>query len=319
METITYEDKVALIDDPSIADINKVTADDMNEIKRVVNANAQSGGGGESLKVGTILEFAGDTPPTGYLLCDGSAVSRTTYSDLFNVIGTTYGTGDGSTTFNLPNLKGRVPVGLDSSDTDFDTLGETGGSKYLQRHKHQTYVDRNTGTTGTGNYYPIAQITTASNYVDNNICEPVGDGNSGNLQPYIVVNYIIKASAVTPTTATVVDTYSESTTDAYSANFVNGEIEKIGKLLWSGNFTSGSITVPGLNDYNCIAVSVGGVLCIGNKNYGGNNYVSYGALTISNMAYRVNTTGDTMEINSYDKGGSNGTAQQPITAIYGIF
>lgn len=55
------------------------------------------------IKTGMEIVFAGSTAPTGYLLADGSAVSRTTYSDLFDVIGTTYGTGDGSTTFDLPD------------------------------------------------------------------------------------------------------------------------------------------------------------------------------------------------------------------------
>lgn len=56
------------------------------------------------IPVGTILPYGGSTAPEGYLLCNGQAVSRTTYSDLFDVIGTTYGTGDGNTTFNLPAL-----------------------------------------------------------------------------------------------------------------------------------------------------------------------------------------------------------------------
>ena len=56
---------------------------------------------------GSVMIWAGTTVPTGYLLCDGSAVSRTTYSDLFSAIGTTYGVGDGSSTFNLPNFQGR--------------------------------------------------------------------------------------------------------------------------------------------------------------------------------------------------------------------
>jgi microcystin-dependent protein len=67
--------------------------------------------------------------PTGYLLCDGTAVSRTTYATLFAVISTAFGAGDGSATFNLPNLKGRVPVGLDAAQTEFDVMGETGGAK----------------------------------------------------------------------------------------------------------------------------------------------------------------------------------------------
>lgn len=78
---------------------------------------------------GVINMWATTTAPTSWLLCDGTAVSRTTYAALFAVISTTYGTGDGSTTFNVPNLKGKVPVGRDSADTSFDTMGELGGSK----------------------------------------------------------------------------------------------------------------------------------------------------------------------------------------------
>ena len=62
------------------------------------------------VKAGTIIPWPVSTLPKGWLLCDGSAISRTTYKSLFSVIGTTYGTGDGSTTFNLPN--GRIPVAL---------------------------------------------------------------------------------------------------------------------------------------------------------------------------------------------------------------
>lgn len=62
---------------------------------------------------GTIHAFAGGQAPQGYLLCQGQAISRSVYPGLFAAISTTYGTGDGSTTFNLPDLQGRVPVGLD--------------------------------------------------------------------------------------------------------------------------------------------------------------------------------------------------------------
>ena len=78
---------------------------------------------------GVINMWATTTAPTSWLLCDGTAVSRTTYAALFAVISTTYGVGDNSTTFNLPNLKGKVPVGRDSADSSFDTMGETGGAK----------------------------------------------------------------------------------------------------------------------------------------------------------------------------------------------
>ena len=64
---------------------------------------------------GMVLPFAGAAAPEGFLLCDGSAVSRTTYGDLFAAIGTAYGAGDGSTTFNLPDLRGRVAAGREVS------------------------------------------------------------------------------------------------------------------------------------------------------------------------------------------------------------
>src|SRR5690606_9327728 len=67
--------------------------------------------------------------PTNWLECNGQAVSRTTYADLFAIIGSTHGAGDGATTFNVPDLRGRVIVGLATGDADFDTLGGTGGVK----------------------------------------------------------------------------------------------------------------------------------------------------------------------------------------------
>jgi len=67
-------------------------------------------GAGTILPAGLIFPYAGSSVPTGWLYCDGSAVSRTTYAALFTAISTTWGTGDGSTTFNLPNLQGRTLI-----------------------------------------------------------------------------------------------------------------------------------------------------------------------------------------------------------------
>jgi microcystin-dependent protein len=77
--------------------------------------------------VGGLMPFAGGTAPDGYRICDGSAVSRVTYQTLFNVIGTTWGVGDGSTTFNLPDLRQRFLLGKAASGTG-NTLGATGGT-----------------------------------------------------------------------------------------------------------------------------------------------------------------------------------------------
>ena len=70
---------------------------------------------GIAFPTGVVLPFAGSSIPNGWLLCDGSAVSRVVYSSLFNVIGETYGAGDGSTTFNLPDLREAVPKGAGST------------------------------------------------------------------------------------------------------------------------------------------------------------------------------------------------------------
>ena len=76
--------------------------------------------------IGVLFPFGGASAPSGFLLCDGSAVSRTTYADLFAVVGTAYGVGNGATTFNLPDLRQRFPLGKAVSGTGA-TLGGTGG------------------------------------------------------------------------------------------------------------------------------------------------------------------------------------------------
>ena len=76
-------------------------------------------------EVGTIKPWGKSTAPVGYVLCDGTAISRTTYVDLFTVISTTYGVGNGSTTFNVPNLQGKTPQGYDGNTYN---LAATGGA-----------------------------------------------------------------------------------------------------------------------------------------------------------------------------------------------
>lgn len=80
---------------------------------------------------GIVVQFAGTVAPSGWVLCDGTAYSRTnaTYSRLFTAISTTYGPGDGITTFNVPDFRGRFPVALSVADAEFNALGETGGTK----------------------------------------------------------------------------------------------------------------------------------------------------------------------------------------------
>lgn len=196
-----------------------------------------TGGGmptGDTFPIGAISPYAGSTAPTNWLLCDGSAISRVTYADLFTAIGTTYGSGDGSTTFNLPNLKGRVAVGRDTSQTEFDTLGETGGEKThaLTNSELPTSIgsfkslswDSSDDTTGIFSKEELATDRTATSGSDFGTRRYIlsGGGQAHNiLQPYITLNYIIKAFQSAGTVANVTTTTTSSNTDTYSCNYIN--------------------------------------------------------------------------------------------------
>lgn len=151
------------------------------------------------IPAGITAPFAGSTAPSGWLLCDGSAVSRSTYARLYAVISTSYGTGDGTTTFNLPNLKGRVAVGRDSVQTEFDTIGETGGAKThtlttteMPVHSHVVQPTMGIGSSSAGHGFvdgANARSTAPAGWST----QTAGSGGAhNNLQPYIVTNYIIK-------------------------------------------------------------------------------------------------------------------------------
>ena len=144
---------------------------------------------------GALLAYGGSSAPTGWLLCDGTAVNRTTYADLFAVIGTTYGVGDGSTTFNLPALRSRFPVGAGS----FAVLGANEGSAEAARTTAHTHL---AGTLDTVPYtMDDAQNTTATGSSGrlqgnaNNITHnhPITGSTAATANvPYTSVNWIIK-------------------------------------------------------------------------------------------------------------------------------
>lgn len=190
-----------------IGNLNNLNTTDKSSIVNAINDVIHKTDLLGSEPVGSILPYCGNEAPPGYYICDGRAISRENNADLFNVIGTTYGSGDGSTTFNLPDLKGRVVIGLDVNDTDFDTLGETGGEKThtltvdeLAPHNHNVKVKMNASGFGDG------YLTSASGYdyiTSNSPINSTGEGQAhNNLQPYIVINYIIKAEGTEPATMT---------------------------------------------------------------------------------------------------------------------
>jgi len=177
--------------------------------------------GAVSAPAGAIEAYAGSTAPTGWLLSFGQAVSRTTYANLFAVISTTYGSGDGSTTFNLPDMRGRAVAGVDNmGGTDAgrlsisNTLGTTTGtetitltSAEMPSHTHTQNIHGHAfsdpgfipGVTnisvsggGTGFY---GRTVTQGLFVGDATATNQNTGGGGahnNMQPTIVLNYIIK-------------------------------------------------------------------------------------------------------------------------------
>lgn len=171
--------------------------------------------------VGSGMDYYGTEAPLNYMFADGRELSRTEYAELFKIIGTTYGAGDGSTTFNLPDKRTRVTVMKDNGT--FNTLGKTGGAETHQ-HKYgfqyATFYDMISleGNTQTGllNYSDSTNfiLTGGDNKVNNlitNYNSGVGESRttkgadyhrliantstSSTLQPYLVCNYIIKVSS----------------------------------------------------------------------------------------------------------------------------
>lgn len=179
--------------------------------------------------IGEIKTYAGSSAPTGWLICDGHAVSRETYSKLFGVIGTTYGSGDGSTTFNLPNLNGRVPLGKGEIAENTSTywgsvsasevncpLGERGGEAWhtlttnqipahthgsVGDHRHLDYhssANRGSGNTSTRTG-PYGYTTSGASGVTGGAAgghehNSVGGGaRHNNMMPYTAVSFLIYA------------------------------------------------------------------------------------------------------------------------------
>lgn len=185
----------------------------LTSLERRLARAAGGGGSGGGMPAGSIAPYAGQFAPAGWLFPDGSAVSRATFPGLFAAIGTTYGAGNGSTTFNLPNLIGRVPVGRAAGDPQFGALGQSGGAKTHTLGLPE--VPRVTGSVAyhggeggsnmwnaagafggatLGSYRAPASGSTpgASSMQTLTFDNGGGGGSHNNLQPYLVVNYIIK-------------------------------------------------------------------------------------------------------------------------------
>jgi microcystin-dependent protein len=175
----------------------------------------------EIMPAGTVTQTARITAPTGWLLCEGQAVSRTIFARLFDAIGTTYGTGDGSTTFTLPNLRGRVPVGRDTTQTEFDVLGEAGGDKtvslteaQLPSHSHTTPNHSHTfsGTTSENGFH--AHNASQPYRIYNGVVQINGEGIAGGPAGTNFGNFNAMPTFSTSGSGSHTHTYSGTTSNA---------------------------------------------------------------------------------------------------------
>jgi microcystin-dependent protein len=152
--------------------------------------------------IGAVLSWITNSPPSKWVICDGRAISRTTYGDLFTVIGTAFGAGDGSTTFNLPDLRGRTPVGTDSTTlagaanrvtTGSNTLAGSGGAERValsiaEMPAHQHGLQTQSAVAASG-----AAIAVPNNSTGNTTLTQAIGGSSAhqNMPPYLCLNWII--------------------------------------------------------------------------------------------------------------------------------
>lgn len=163
---------------------------------------------GSSTPIGTITAYGGSTAPSGWLMCNGAAVSRTKYSLLFDVIGTIYGDGDGSTTFNLPDMSGKTAIGSSASHV----LGATGGEEShaltaSELPKDYASIFARLNSSNVPNVYPRSGAThktesedytplslSGNTGTDIDVITFSGDGKAFNvMQPYLSVSHIIYA------------------------------------------------------------------------------------------------------------------------------
>ena len=198
----------------------------------------------QAVPAGVISQFAGASAPSGYLLCDGSAVSRTTYSALFAALDTTYGAGNGTTTFNLPNLQNRIPVGK-GADVAFDVLGETGGSKTVTLAEANMAPHTHSGSTGNQSADHTHSGSTGNVSADHTHSGATGTVSSGHTHGFstggISANHTHSGPSHNHSVTAVIDRFSLSRAAGTSAFFSASAAEATG-TSFSGTQQTGTVS-----------------------------------------------------------------------------
>ena len=197
----------------------------------------------ESMPSGAIQMYGGSTAPTGYLLCNGGAVSRASYSDLFAVIGTTYGIGDGSTTFNVPDLRQKFPLGKAASGTG-NTLGDTGGAidhtHSVPAHYHGKGTLATANDTHSHTYSGTTSSDTHSHTMTN---QPTGTTGYGQTSP-ISGNAVTSLTTQSTSSDTHNHTYSGTTANDTHNHGLTGSVGNTGGVNGDAAMTSGTNNPP---------------------------------------------------------------------------
>ena len=314
----------------------------------------------QTTPVGVIEAFAGVNAPAGWLFCDGSAVSRIQYPELFSALGTTYGSGDGSTTFNLPDLRGRVPAGKDNmggvaanrltsanSGITATSLGANGGDERLHQHthtqnahSHQVRVNSFAGDRqiacgplgADGDKYSFtdsgndASTNTALLYAANTTAtnQNTGSGNSQNVQPTLIVNYIIKAFADLPRAGW---TYQQGAAPVVASLPSNPAIGDEVYHLVSGEYYHkryDGTTWQNIGQETLNTARLSGVVADANLPNGGRSWHAFGRVAFptgvsqaANLAFNVPYKSEVLIQASVSGYGGPGLARQYL-AVYGV-
>jgi microcystin-dependent protein len=273
----------------------------------------------QPVPVGSLQAFAGANTPTGWLLCDGTSYSTSVYPNLFSVLGYTYG-GSGAN-FNVPDLRGRMPIGPNSDSTAANTatrsVGTKGGDTRLQSHTHPVALDpidarsQYSGTSDAGNAFGAGDGNVAMTYWANGgtyrdtQSRESGTGSGQNMPPFLVTNYIIKALPDVPrqgmalgTTPPIVTTlpanpqYGEQVTLLVTSPYTGYQ-----SLQYNGSSWVTLDDSRGVGAWQSWTPAV----------------YQNGTRTISNIVSRYMQTGKTVHVNALLQVTNAGTTVQPIT------